>query len=706
MSKYPTRCGTLQKKKNSILKQPLSTLRGVGTQKSSLLKSETDMERLEDLLYYQPRRYVDRSTVKRIVDCHEGESVTLLGKVISSQANFYGKKRLTVEVSDGTASVSLIFFHSIKFFQGKLTEGTELLFYGKISLFRKKRQIVHPELDIIDPLSGRVNSTNTARIIPLYSSSGVLSKNGLDSRGFCRLLSQIILEMKPSIEDFIPEYKLESLDLMGLEEALYTIHFPDSMDEAENARRRLAFNEVFFFNCLLLAMKGKEKISENSSSPHQESKEQSEFIKNLPFQLTEDQEDAIRRINELMDSHIPMNVLLQGDVGSGKTIVALSTAIPVMERGFQVAIMAPTEVLARQHYKTVKNFFGDKIEVELIAGNIPKKARNIIDEKIQEGLVDLVIGTHALFQEKREFKNLKYIIIDEQHKFGVQQRARLRKKGEDTNLLVMSATPIPRSLCLTRYGDLESINIKTRPKNRLPITTLAFPIERLHGVYNSIKKYVAQGRQVYYVLPLIEDSAEIDLQSAQSRFEDMQEFFIDERVGMIHGKMSSEEKEPIMAAFVGGEIDILVSTTVIEVGIDVPNANVIVIEHAERFGLAQLHQLRGRVGRGAHQSFCILLHTHRVSGKGKTRIKTMTETDDGFKIAEMDLELRGAGQLAGTKQHGFQGFQFTDILSDINIIESARDYALEVARGFPEPAELYETIKTLPGSKKMQSLLS
>ncbi len=704
MCKFPTRCGILQRN-NSPLQTPLSRLRGVGAQKSLLLKNELGLTTYEDLLYYHPRKYIDRSELKRIADCRDGDSVTLLGKVLSSQMSFHGKKKLTVEISDGTASMSLLFFHSIKFFSEKLSRGTELLLYGKISFFRQRPQIVHPELDIIDPLSGKTSSANTARIIPMYSSSGVLSKKGFDSRGFRNLLSQIILEMQPQIDDFISQSELHSLGLMGLEEALYHIHFPNSMEEAEEARKRLAFNEVFFFNAMLISMQGKYLPSRETPSSLK-SAEQSQFIEKLPFELTEDQKEAIKKINKLIKSHIPMNVLLQGDVGSGKTIVALSTAIPVMEEGFQVALMAPTEVLARQHYNTVKTFFGDKIKVELLAGKIPQKMRKTIEESISQGDTDIVIGTHALFQEKTEFHNLDYIIIDEQHKFGVQQRARLRQKGQDTNLLVMSATPIPRSLCLTQYGDLESINIKTRPKNRLPITTLAFPIERLRGIYNSIRKYVSRGRQVYYVLPLIEDSAEIDLQSAQSRFEDMEKFFSSEKVAMIHGKMPSNEKEPVMEAFVGGEIDILVSTTVIEVGIDVPNANVIVIEHAERFGLAQLHQLRGRVGRGPHESFCILLHTNKISGKSKTRINTMTETDDGFKIAEMDLELRGAGQLAGTKQHGFHGFEFTDIISDTNIIEEARNYALEKSKEFQNPEDLYAMVKSLPGSKKMQSLLS
>jgi len=660
-------------KRNSFLKEPVSILKGIGPKKAEVLKNEASIVTIEDLLYYRPRRYIDRSSLKKIMECREGETVTLSGTVVDTSMSYRGRKILTVEFSDGTGSIFLVYFGNMRYLQEKFQPETELFISGKINRFGKKLQITHPEIDF----TGDSGQANTGRIVPLYRSTEQLGKSGLDSRGMRRLFKSIILDSKIEIKDFLTESERSTLGLISLEEALTRIHFPESMEDADASRERLAFNEIFFFNLFLVSSKGTFDLSLEKNLNEKISPMQEGFIKNLGFELTTDQNSSIKRINSYLKSDIPMNILLQGDVGSGKTIVALTTALHAIGKGLQAALMTPTEVLAQQHYSTARAILPPEIRVGLITGSLKPAEKLQIQSKLKAGEIDLVIGTHSLFQDKVKFKNLNYIIIDEQHKFGVKQRSKLRHKGKSTNLLVMSATPIPRSLCLTQYGDLESINIKTKPANRIPINTLAFPLERLGGIYNSMDKYIKSGRQIFYVLPLIEDSETIDLKSAQSRHEDISRHFSQYNVQLLHGKMSAQEKDDIMKKFSDGNCQILVSTTVIEVGIDVPNANVMIIEHAERFGLAQLHQLRGRVGRGEHESFCILLHPEKISQTARKRIKIMTETEDGFKISEMDLKLRGSGELAGTRQHGFNEFEFIDITTDLDIIEKARAFAME-----------------------------
>jgi ATP-dependent DNA helicase RecG len=399
-----------------------------------------------------------------------------------------------------------------------------------------------------------------------------------------------------------------------------------------------------------------------------------------------------------------MNRLLQGDVGSGKTIVALTSSLISINRGEQCALMVPTEILAKQHYETATNLFPENIRVELITGSMASKKKNQIYNDISQGEIDLIIGTHALIQSGINFKNLGYIIIDEQHRFGVEQRAKLRTKGETTDLLVMTATPIPRSLAMTLYGDLDVSYIREKPANRLPVKTLSFTYSRINGVYNSMRNYIQQGRQIFYVLPIIEESEKIDLNAAVTVYNNLKDnIFKDMSVALLHGKMSSEEKETIMSDFKKGAINILVSTTVIEVGIDIPNANVMVIEHAERFGLAQLHQLRGRIGRGEHQSFCILVHPENVTDDATERINTLTEVDDGFILSEKDLQLRGGGQIIGTKQHGFSFFEFTDI-SDLDIINNARIEAENTISGLKDIDSEFNNLQYNRFNKQMEGL--
>ncbi len=654
---------------------PVSALKGVGPARASVLKSEADIETVEDLLYYIPRRYLDRSNTKRIIDVFDGEEVTVFGRVLSVTFVNAKKNFLEVKISDGTDSLSGIFFGGINFFKKIFEEKDLVVFSGKVNINRKK-QIVHPEFDFFEQEVKTSELLNTGRIIPLYKSSMNLKKYGLDSRALRRLIHSALQEYSPLIEEPIDTNILQKHNLPDLKTAIRGVHFPESQEQAELCRKRLAFNEIFFMQSFLQINKLLSKLKSHKKTTSPELSLFNEFINKLPYSLTSDQKKAIEDIKNDIFSSAPMNRLLQGDVGCGKTAVALATAMFHIEMNNQVAIMAPTEILARQHFNNAEKFLPDSIRCDLLTSSTPSKEKKEILESLNSGEIKLIIGTHALLQSNVVFKNLGYIIIDEQHRFGVEQRAKLRLKGENTDLLIMTATPIPRSLSMTLYGDMDVTIIKEKPGNRQEITTLAFPDSRLPAVYNSLRKYIDQGRQIYYILPLIEESEKIDLKSAIETFYHLSsKVFPDKRVAILHGKMSQKEKDEIMEAFREGFIDLLVSTTVVEVGVDVANANVMVIEHAERFGLAQLHQLRGRVGRGEHKSFCVLIHKENLSEDAAQRIKIMTETSDGFLISEKDLLLRGSGELIGTRQHGFFEFEFTDPSQDINLIIAARDEA-------------------------------
>lgn len=657
-----------------MLDIPVTALKGIGSVKAGILKSEAGIETIEDLLYYTPRRYLDRSNVKRIVDVFHEEEVTVSGTVISSKTVRAGKTFLQVDISDGTDILSGIFFGGLFFFEKIFLPGENVIFSGKININRRK-QIVHPEFDFFD---GDSNSMpiNTGRIIPLYRSSINLKKNGFDSRGFRRVISHALKIYSSHLTEFLDSSLLQKYSLPDINRAISGIHFPESADHAEQSRKRLAFNEVFSLQYFLLLNKKVIKYRETKKAAKPELNFVINFINTLPFKLTDDQMRAIEEIKSDIISESPMNRLLQGDVGAGKTIVALGTALIHISMNRQVALMAPTEILAKQHYDNAVRFLPDEIKCALLTGSTAAKDKTKIYNDLSDGSISLVIGTHALLQPSVVFKNLGYIIIDEQHRFGVEQRGVMRTKGVSTDLLIMTATPIPRSLSMTFYGDMDVSYIKHKPSGRLLIKTLAFTEEKLPGVYRSIKNYLEQGRQVYYVLPLIDESDKTDLKSATETFNHLKkEIFPDKKIELIHSKIPEKDKQNIMTRFKDGVVDILVSTTVIEVGIDVPNASIMVIEHAERFGLAQLHQLRGRVGRGSHQSFCILIHKPDLSDDASERIKTMTETDDGFLISEKDLMLRGSGQLVGTRQHGANDFEFTDITKDYDIILSARKEA-------------------------------
>ncbi len=658
-----------------MLADDVTILRGIGPKKALLLRTDAGIETVEDLIYYIPRKYIDRSYFKVIKDCFVNETVTVSGKIINVGVTGRRKKYLEVEIDDGSDTLVGVFFGAVSYFNKIFSAGDSVIFSGKINFYRYK-QIVHPEFDFIEDGSG-LQGVNTGRIIPLYRSTENLKSIGFDSRGFRRVIKSVLDTDLNQVRETIAAPILQKHSLIGIHEALNAIHFPDDFEQAEKARRRLAFNEVFFHQYYLSLSRRYVRETQHKKVSAPDDSHYRRFYSALPFSLTADQEQAITEIREDISSGQPMNRLLQGDVGSGKTVVAMAAVMFAKGQGRQAALMAPTEILARQHYQNFTQYAGSEIRIDILTGSIPRAEKRSIYDRIASGETELVIGTHAIIQEDVRFNDLGLIIVDEQHRFGVEQRSVLKEKGDLPDLLVMTATPIPRSLSLTLYGDLEVSSIKTLPANRVPIQTMAFEESRLPGVYKSMDRYITQGRQCYYVLPLIEDSDKIDLKSAMKAYEHLKNVvFPHRRVELLHGRMKQDQRDEIMLLFKGGEIDILVCTTVIEVGIDVPNATIIVIEHAERFGLAQLHQLRGRVGRGDRQSFCILVNPNSVSDESRTRINTIVSTNDGFSIAEEDLRLRGAGELIGIRQHGHGGsFEFADLALDLDLILYAREVA-------------------------------
>jgi ATP-dependent DNA helicase RecG len=663
-----------------VLRDSIQVVKGVGPAKAAILAREAGIETVEDLLYYAPRRYLDRSTFKSIRDCFVNETVTVSGRVIRIVLAGRSRKFLQVLINDGTDVIAGVFFRGVHYFQKAFAVGDEVLFSGKIEFFKIK-QIVHPDYDFLETDS-LIQSINTGRVIPLYPSTEELKGAGFDSRGFRRIIRRVIDAHLDEVKDPLRAEILKRMNLIGLKEALLAVHFPESILQAEDARRRLSFNELFIFQYYLQRVRARMRKTGSShrATPGENALES--FIASLPFSLTGDQLKAIGDIEADISRPYPMNRLLQGDVGTGKTVVSMAASLLAVRRGEQAAVMAPTEILAVQHYESFKKLLPAGTRISLLTGSLQQRDKSKVYKAVSDGATDVVIGTHALIQGGVTVRKLGLIVIDEQHRFGVEQRAELREKGSQCDLLVMTATPIPRSLTLTLYGDLDVSVIRELPRDRIPVQTIAFSESRIRGVYNSVEKYLAGGRQAFFIFPVIEESEKTDLKSATSAFESLStEIFPDRRVGLLHGKMPGDEKDAIMNDFKEGKIHVLVATTVIEVGIDVPNANVIVIMHAERFGLSQLHQLRGRVGRGVHQSFCILVYPDSVADESLERIRTLTRTNDGFNIAEEDLKLRGSGEIFGSRQHGrVSGFEFADVSVDYELIMAARTEAENLAR--------------------------
>lgn len=686
-----------------MLGSPVTSVKGIGSVRAAVLASEAGIKTVEDLLYYAPRRYIDRSKFKRIADCIEGETVSITGIIKDVRLTRRKREILEVTVNDGSGDITILFFSGIRFFHRTFVPDEQVILSGRITYFHGL-QMVHPEFDFIDRLQSD-KGINTGRIIPLYRSTFELKSHGFDSRGFRRTIMLALEQYSSMITEPLSSEILDKNRLIPLHDALNWIHFPDSFENAEQARTRLAFNEIFYLQYYLALTRKKVKMNSSRGLREKRTSMLKRYISGLEFSLTGDQEKVIDEIISDLTAEYPMNRMLQGDVGSGKTVVAIATALLCIESGDQAAIMAPTEILASQHYATAISTLPEEVKCRLITGSTPGNEKKVIMEDIKKGDCSLIIGTHSLIQDNVEFSRLGYIVIDEQHRFGVEQRAALRSKGIHPDLLVMTATPIPRSLSLTLYGDLDISCIKQKPAGRLPVNTFTFPESRLSGVYNSMRKYIEQGRQIYYVLPLIEESEKTDLKSAKEIFSHLADnIFPDKKILLMHGRLKQKEKDEIMRSFRNCEASILVTTTVIEVGVDVPNASVIIIHHSERFGLAQLHQLRGRVGRGAYQSFCVLIHSDSISAEAKERLEIMTGTDDGFLIAEKDLQMRGDGQLVGTRQHGDSGFEFMEPGRDIELITAARNDAIEMAGHITDPGNEILQISRSSGKSILRNI--
>ncbi len=640
-------------------------IKGVGPNKASLL-AKLSIFTIGDLLEYFPRRYEDRSQLKMISHLVDGQIETFRAKVMNITVSKprTGLQITKIAVTDSTGTAQLVWFNQ-PHMKKKYQPGMELLISGKVKSYYQV-EVSNPEIEVIDDQE----IVETGRIVPVYAAS-----ENINQRFLRKLISQV-LKQHPNMNEILPQKIMEQYSLLDRRGAFNNIHFPQKMELLEQARRRLVFEELYLLQCGLLFLK-KQHRSRHIGIKHGVDEALSiQVKKQIPFTLTDDQQQVLSEVKCDMEDVAPMQRLVQGDVGSGKTIIAALALIKTVENGYQGAMMVPTEILAEQHYKTLSELFAPLgITVSLLTGRLTRRSREQVLEKMQNGLVDVVIGTHALIQESVVFKQLGLVITDEQHRFGVRQRGILQEKGNMPDVLVMTATPIPRTMALTVYGDLDVSSIRQLPPGRKPIRTFVRGSDRRPLVYKFIVDEVQSGRQAYVVCPLVEESEKIDAQSAVELHEQlMQSDLKGIACGLVHGKMKAAEKEAVMNAFYRGDIKVLVATTVIEVGVNVPNATVMVIEGAERFGLAQLHQLRGRIGRGAHQSYCILLSDNK-NPETQERLTIMTKTNDGFVLAEEDLKLRGPGQFFGTRQHGLPDLKIADIINDTSIFMEAKPAA-------------------------------
>lgn len=676
-------------------------LAGVGPQRASLMNKELNIFSLQDLLYYFPYKYVDRSKVYQIREIDGNMPyIQLKGRILSFETIGEGRqRRLIAHFSDGTGVVDLVWFQGIKFIVGKYKVQQEYIVFGKPTVFNGRINLAHPD---VDPVSELVISSMGMQ--PYYNTTEKMKRGFLNSRAIEKMMATVMQQLQEPLVETLSPAIVSAYHLMSLTEALRNIHFPQSPELLRKAQYRLKFEELFYVQLNILRYskdrqrKYRGYVFENVGAVFH-----TFYEKNLPFELTGAQKRVLKEIRQDVGCGKQMNRLLQGDVGSGKTLVALMSMLLALDNGYQACMMAPTEILANQHFETIKEMlYGMNLRVELLTGRVKGKKREEILSALLTGDIHILIGTHAVIEDSVRFSSLGLVVIDEQHRFGVAQRARLWTKNErPPHILVMTATPIPRTLAMTLYGDLDVSVIDELPPGRKPISTIHQFDNRRESLYKFIGKQIEEGRQIYIVYPLIEESEKIDLKNLEEGFMHIREEFPQYQVCKVHGKMKAAEKDAQMQLFVSGQAQIMVATTVIEVGVNVPNASVMVIENAERFGLSQLHQLRGRVGRGADQSYCVLVTGYKLAEDTRKRLEIMVRTNDGFEIAEADLKLRGPGDLEGTQQSGMAfDLKIADLARDGQLLQYVREIATSIVdsdpnANLPENEVLWKQLKAL-----------